>query len=108
MVLHTWGSALTHHRDVHGIVPGGGLSPDGKTWAAGGPGFFLPVQVLWRLFKRRLLEELQRQHQGEAEVLRRANRPGRRQVIQGQAKSATRAFVALGLANIFMAGQFPN
>ena len=62
LVLHTWGSALTHHRPVHGIVPGGGLAPDGKTWVACRPGFFLPVRVLSRLFRRRFLEELQRLH----------------------------------------------
>ena len=63
LVLHTWGSALTHHPHIHGIVPGGGLSPDGKTWAACRPGFFLPVRVLSRLFRRRFLEELLRVHQ---------------------------------------------
>jgi hypothetical protein len=62
LVLHTWGSALTHHPHVHGIVPGGGLAPDGKTWVACRPGFFLPVRVLSRLFRRRFLEELQRLH----------------------------------------------
>jgi hypothetical protein len=62
LVLHTWGSALTHHPHVHGIVPGGGLSPDGKTWVACQPGFFLSVRVLSRLFRRRYLEELQRVH----------------------------------------------
>jgi hypothetical protein len=62
LVLHTWGSALTHHPHVHGIVPGGGLGPDGKTWIACRPGFFLPVRVLSRLFRRRFLEELQRLH----------------------------------------------
>ncbi len=41
LVLHTWGSALTHHPHVHGIVPGGGLSPDGAAWVACRPGFFL-------------------------------------------------------------------
>jgi len=64
LVLHTWGSALTHHPHVHGIVPGGGLSPDGKTWVACRPGFFLPVRVLSRLFRRRFLEELQRLYDG--------------------------------------------
>jgi hypothetical protein len=49
---------------VHGIVPGGGLSPDGTQWVACRPGFFLPVRVLSRLFRRRFLEELQRLHQG--------------------------------------------
>jgi hypothetical protein len=63
LVLHTWGSALTHHPHVHGIVPGGGLGPDGKTWVACRPGFFLPVRVLSRLFRRRFLEELLRTHQ---------------------------------------------
>ena len=58
LVLHTWGSALTHHPHVHGIVPGGGLSPDGARWIACKPGFFLPVRVLSRLFRRRFLEEL--------------------------------------------------
>jgi Putative transposase/Transposase zinc-binding domain len=62
LVLHTWGSALTHHPHVHGIVPGGGLSVDGKQWVACRPGFFLPVRVLSRLFRRRFLEELQRLH----------------------------------------------
>jgi hypothetical protein len=64
LVLHTWGSALTHHPHVHGIVPGGGLASDGKTWVACRPGFFLPVRVLSRLFRRRFLEELWRLHTG--------------------------------------------
>ncbi|HEX9718793.1 MAG TPA: IS91 family transposase [Ramlibacter sp.] len=64
LVLHTWGSALTHHPHVHGIVPGGGLAPDGTRWVACRPGFFLPVRVLSRLFRRRFLEELQRLHEG--------------------------------------------
>ena len=62
LVLHTWGSALTHHPHVHGIVPGGGLTPDGTRWVACRPGFFLPVRVISRLFRRRFLEELQRLH----------------------------------------------
>ncbi len=57
-VLHTWGSALTHHPHVHMIVPGGGLSPDGNRWIACRPGFFLPVRVLSRLFRRLFLEGL--------------------------------------------------
>ena len=64
LVLHTWGSALTHHPHVHGIVPGGGLAPDGARWIACRPGFFLPVRVLSRLFRRRFLEELQHMHDG--------------------------------------------
>ena len=55
-VLHTWGSALTHHPHVHMIVPGGGVSLDGQRWAACRPGFFLPVRVLSRLFRRLFLE----------------------------------------------------
>jgi hypothetical protein len=62
LVLHTWGSALTHHPHVHGIVPGGGLAPDGDRWVACKPGFFLSVRVLSRLFRRRFLEELQNAH----------------------------------------------
>jgi hypothetical protein len=62
LVLHTWGSALTHHPHVHGIVPGGGLSLDGSRWVACRPGFFLPVRVLSRLFRRRFLEELATAH----------------------------------------------
>ena len=64
LVLHTWGSALTHHPHVHAVVPGGGLAPDGKTWVSCRPGFFLPVRVLSRLMRRRFLEELQRLHDG--------------------------------------------
>ncbi len=58
LVLHTWGSAMTHHPHVHGIVPGGGLSLDGTHWVACKKGFFLPVRVLSRLFRRRFLEQL--------------------------------------------------
>jgi len=62
-VLHTWGSALTHHPHVHCIVPGGGLSPDGERWISCRPGFFLPVRVLSRLFRRRFLEQLTAAHE---------------------------------------------
>jgi hypothetical protein len=62
LVLHTWGSALTHHPHVHGIVPGGGLTPQGTSWLACRPGFFLPVRVLSRLFRRRFLEQLEHLH----------------------------------------------
>jgi Zn finger protein HypA/HybF involved in hydrogenase expression len=62
LVLHTWGSALTHHPHVHGIAPGGGLSPDSKRWVGCKPGFFLSVRVLSRLFRRRFLEELEKAH----------------------------------------------
>ena len=62
-VLHTWGSALTHHPHVHIIVPGGGLSPDGSRWIACKSGFFLPVRVLSRLFRRLFLEGLAALHE---------------------------------------------
>jgi hypothetical protein len=62
LVLHTWGSALTHHPHVHGIVPGGGLSPDGSRWIACRPGFFLSVRVLSRLFRRLFMQALQEAH----------------------------------------------
>ncbi len=62
LVLHTWGSALTHHPHVHGIVPGGGLGLDADRWVPCKPGFFLSVRVLSRLFRRRFLEELQNAH----------------------------------------------
>ena len=61
-MLHTWVSALTHHPHVHVIVPGGGLSPDGSRWIACKPGFFLPVRVLSRLFRRLFLEGLAALH----------------------------------------------
>ena len=57
-VLHTWGSALTHHPHIHMIVPGGGLSPDGSKWVTCKPGFFLHVRVLSRLFRRLFIEGL--------------------------------------------------
>lgn len=61
-VLHTWGSALTHHPHVHCIVPGGGLSADGERWIACRKGFFLPVRVLSRLFRRLFLDKLMAAH----------------------------------------------
>ena len=61
-VLHTWGSAMTHHPHVHMIVPGGGLSLDGERWIACRPSFFLPVFVLSKLFRRLMLEKLVAAH----------------------------------------------
>jgi hypothetical protein len=61
-VLHTWGSALTHHPHVHMIVPGGGISLDGERWVSCRPGFFPPVRVLSRLFRRLFLERLVAAH----------------------------------------------
>jgi hypothetical protein len=60
-VLHTWGQNLLHHPHVHCVVPGGGLSPDQQQWVACRPGFFLPVRVLSRLFRRLFLDALQKE-----------------------------------------------
>ena len=57
-VLHTWGSALTHHPHVHMIVPGGGISPDGQRWVSSRSAFLLPVRVLGKLFRRLFLTRL--------------------------------------------------
>jgi hypothetical protein len=62
-VLHSWGSALTHHPHVHMVVPGGGFSLDGTRWVACEPNFLLPVRVLSRLFRRVVLEKLVAAHQ---------------------------------------------
>ena len=61
-VLHTWGSALTHHPHAHCIVPGGGIALDGQRWLSCRPGFFLPVRVLSRLFRRLVLDKLVAAH----------------------------------------------
>lgn len=58
-VLHTWGQNLLHHPHLHCVVPGGGISPDGTQWISCRPGFFLPVRVLSRLFRRLFLKYLQ-------------------------------------------------
>jgi hypothetical protein len=77
-VLHSWGSAMTHHPHVHMIVPGGGISLDGTRWVSCRPGFLLPVRVLSRLFRRLFLTGLADAHAagrlaffGEIEGLRR-------------------------------------
>ena len=57
-VLHTWGQNLLHHPHLHCVVPGGGISADGSRWICCRPGFFLPVRVLSRLFRRLFLEDL--------------------------------------------------
>jgi hypothetical protein len=66
-ILHTWGQNLLHHPHLHCVVPGGGVSPDGERWVACRPGFFLPVRVLSRLF-RRLFLELLRQAYAEGKL----------------------------------------
>jgi hypothetical protein len=77
-VLHTWGSAMTHHPHLHIIVAGGGISLDGRRWVPCRPGFLLPVRVLSRLFRRLFLAGLADAHAagrlaffGEIEGLRR-------------------------------------
>ena len=62
-VLHTWGSAMTHHPHIHMIVPGGGLSPDGNRWVSSRPAFLLPVRVLGKLFRRLFLTRLMALHE---------------------------------------------
>ena len=64
-VLHTWGSALTHHPHVHMIVLGGGLSPNGTRWIGCKPGFFLHVRVLSRLFRRLFIAGLLALHRAD-------------------------------------------
>ena len=59
-VLHTWGQTLVHHPHLHCVVTGGGLSPDGSRWIPCRPGFFLPVEVLGRLFRRLFLDYLEK------------------------------------------------
>ena len=61
-VLHTWGSAMTHHPHIHMIVPGGGISLDGERWIASRPAFLLPVRVLSKLFRRLFLAGLIERH----------------------------------------------
>jgi hypothetical protein len=61
-VLHTWGSAMTHHPHIHMIVPGGGISLDGSRWISRRPDFFLPVRVLSALFRRLMLQKLAAAH----------------------------------------------
>jgi len=63
-VLHSWGQNLHYHPHIHCIVPGGGVSPHGSRWISCRRGFFLPVRVLSRLFRRRFLEELRAAHDG--------------------------------------------
>ena len=64
-MLHSWGSAMTHHPHVHMIVPGGGLCDKGERWIACRPTFFLPVRVLSRLFRRLFLEMLATAHEAD-------------------------------------------
>jgi len=94
-VLHTWGQNLQLHPHLHCVVPGGGLSPDGQQWIGCKPGFFLPVRVLSRLFRRLFLESLEKafdagklQFFGALEPLR--ERPA---LVQHLAKAKTAEWV---------------
>ncbi len=62
-VLHTWGSAMTHHPHIHIIVPGGGITPDRQRWISSRPAFLLPVRVLGKLFRRLFLTRLMALHE---------------------------------------------
>ncbi len=64
-VLHTWGSAMTHHPHVHMIVPGGGIAASGRRWISSRPAFLLPVRVLGALFRRLFLTRLIQLHQAD-------------------------------------------
>ena len=93
-VLHTWGSAMTHHPHLHMIVPGGGISLDGKKWLACRPGFFLPVRVLSRLFRRLFLKMLARRaRRRPPRVLRRPRRTRQRRSIRRFADAAAQGRV---------------
>ena len=74
-VLHTWGSAMTHHPHIHMIVPGGGISLDAQRWISSRPAFLLPVRVLGALFRRLFLTQLIELYQAGATCLLR--HPGR-------------------------------
>ncbi|HIG39067.1 MAG TPA: IS91 family transposase [Gammaproteobacteria bacterium] len=83
LVLHTWGSALTHHPHVHGIVPGGGFSKDRQQWISCRSDYFLPVRVLSRLFRRLFLEKLKcAHHTGQLHFF------GRHQVLEDKQRFA--------------------
>src|SRR6516165_6509629 len=92
-VLHTWGQNLQHHPHVHCIVPGGGLSPDGKRWIACKPSFFLPVRVLSRLFRRLFLQGLEAMHAaGELQLF--TDLGGPKQVLAYLARYTHRVAIA--------------
>jgi hypothetical protein len=85
-VLHTWGSAMTHHPHLHMIVPGGGISLDGTRWIGCSPNYLLPVKVLSRLFRRLMLEMLLAAHDaGRLQFFGDHARQGR---VQGLSRAA--------------------
>ena len=88
-VLHSWGSAMTHHPHLHMIVPGGGLSMDDSRWISCKPNFLLPVRVLSKLFRRLMLEKLLAAHaSGQAAVPRLTRASGRCQGVRGVPRPA--------------------
>ena len=94
-VLHTWGSAMTHHPHVHMIVPGGGISLDGSKWISCSEDFLLPVPVLSRLFRGKMLAMLKAAHEAGRLQFFGRSRPSRRQGrVQGLARTALRHQVA--------------
>jgi hypothetical protein len=89
-VLHTWGSAMTHHPHIHMIVPGGGISLDGRRWISRRPDFFLPVRVLSALFRRLMLQKLAAAHAaGRAQLPRRRGPPQRAARLHAPSRPAT-------------------
>jgi hypothetical protein len=78
MVLHTWGQRLQHHPHVHGVVPMGGLAPDGVRWIHARPRFFLPIPVLRTVFRGMLVAGLREAHRdGRLDFLGRSHRSSR-------------------------------
>jgi hypothetical protein len=99
-VLHTWGSAMTHHPHVHMIVPGGGISHDGSRWISSRPAFFLPVRVLGKLFRRLFLTRLIELHRSGELVFfgRQAGLTDRRAFLRHLAPVRTRQWVVYAKA----------
>ena len=87
-VLHTWGSAMTHHPHVHMIVMGGGISPDGSRWIASRPDYLVPVEVLSALFRGRMLGMLIDAHAAAPAVLWRLPASCRRTGFQGLSRTS--------------------
>src|SRR5438445_274731 len=93
-VLHTWGSALTHHPHVHMVVPGGGLSPDGSPWMACRPRYFLTVEELSALFRQR---QPRRKHCARSQSARRAALPKRTRDAQSGNRGTRRAAASMSV-----------
>jgi hypothetical protein len=89
-VLHTWGQTLVHHPHLHCVIPGGGLSPDGRRWVACRAGFFLPVRVLSRLFRRLFLQHLQTAYEGGTLCLDGSLTPLRERLVWARALARLR------------------